>query len=61
MDRQHKVLPTHQLFQIPSPVWLVSDRHQNPRYFPEFCEKISLKTELNQAYLLALMQKLAPN
>ncbi|MDY4594880.1 MAG: bifunctional diaminohydroxyphosphoribosylaminopyrimidine deaminase/5-amino-6-(5-phosphoribosylamino)uracil reductase RibD [[Pasteurella] aerogenes] len=58
MDRQHKVLPTHQLFQIPSPVWLVSAHHQNPRDFPEFCQKISLNTELNHAYLLALMQEL---
>lgn len=58
IDRRHRVQPHHRLFQVESPVWLVSENARDMSAFPPFCEHIRLKTTENSPALLALMQEL---
>ncbi|WP_439328278.1 bifunctional diaminohydroxyphosphoribosylaminopyrimidine deaminase/5-amino-6-(5-phosphoribosylamino)uracil reductase RibD [Lonepinella sp. BR2357] len=57
-DFQHRVSPTHQLFNTDSPVWLVSDKARDLADFPDFCQHIQLEIKENQTALSALMQAL---
>ncbi len=58
LDRRHWVQPHHRLFQIESPVWLVSEKARDMSAFPPFCEHIRLKTTEKSTALFALMQEL---
>lgn len=40
LDNHHKILPTARLFQIPTPVWLVSHKMRDLSSYPDFCEQI---------------------
>ncbi|WP_424406019.1 bifunctional diaminohydroxyphosphoribosylaminopyrimidine deaminase/5-amino-6-(5-phosphoribosylamino)uracil reductase RibD [Pasteurella sp. PK-2025] len=42
LDSKHQIQPSQRLFQIPSPVWLVSDMPRSLVGFPAFCEQIQL-------------------
>ncbi|MBF0751213.1 MULTISPECIES: bifunctional diaminohydroxyphosphoribosylaminopyrimidine deaminase/5-amino-6-(5-phosphoribosylamino)uracil reductase RibD [unclassified Pasteurella] len=55
LDSQHRIQPTHRLFQTESPVWLVSSQERDLSTFPSFCEQIVLpKENLLQALMLEL-------
>lgn len=58
LDSQHRVQPTHQLFQIDSPVWLISQEERDMSDFPSFCRFLLLQPESNQTLLQALMFEL---
>ncbi|WP_373100320.1 MULTISPECIES: bifunctional diaminohydroxyphosphoribosylaminopyrimidine deaminase/5-amino-6-(5-phosphoribosylamino)uracil reductase RibD [Pasteurellaceae] len=58
VDNQHLVRPDHKLFQIPSPVWLVSRNAREMSAFPDFCQQIRLTADDNAHYLPALMHEL---
>ncbi|MCX2962023.1 bifunctional diaminohydroxyphosphoribosylaminopyrimidine deaminase/5-amino-6-(5-phosphoribosylamino)uracil reductase RibD [Rodentibacter caecimuris] len=42
LDSQHRIQPSHKLFETVSPVWLVSSEARDLAGFPEFCEQIVL-------------------
>ena len=58
LDSQQLVRPEHQLFKIPSPVWLIGDKPRNMSEFPAFCESLVLPPEPHQTLLQALMLEL---
>lgn len=58
LDSEHRVLPTHQLFQIQSPVWLVSQQPRDLSAYPDFCQHIQLKLDAKSTALSALMAEL---
>lgn len=58
LDRHHQVTPQNQLFQIESPVWLVSGQMRDMREFPDFCQHIQLDNLCKDNNLLPLMQEL---
>lgn len=57
-DFQHLVRPSHKLFEVHSPVWLVSDKVRNLSGFPDFVEQITLNTSSKSTALSALMEEL---
>ncbi|QLB12952.1 diaminohydroxyphosphoribosylaminopyrimidine deaminase [Bisgaardia hudsonensis] len=59
LDNHHQVLPTHKLFQINSPVWLVSEKERELAGFPDFCKHIQLNVENSASYLQTLLIELA--
>ena len=44
LDNQHQVQPNHRLFQVNSPVWLVSHKERDLSNFPIHCEQIILSS-----------------
>lgn len=57
-DFQHLVQPRHKLFEVHSPVWLVSDKVRNLSGFPDFVEQLTLNTSSKSTALSALMEEL---
>ncbi|AKD37619.1 hypothetical protein I926_01445 [Pasteurella multocida subsp. multocida OH4807] len=56
LDSQNQVLPTQRLFQVDSPVWLVSKSERDLSGYPQSCEQIILDD--NVEYLHNLMLEL---
>ncbi|OOF58331.1 bifunctional diaminohydroxyphosphoribosylaminopyrimidine deaminase/5-amino-6-(5-phosphoribosylamino)uracil reductase RibD [Rodentibacter myodis] len=42
LDSQHRIQPSHKLFETASPVWLVANEARDLSAFPAFCEQIIL-------------------
>lgn len=47
LDSQHRVQPSHRLFSLSSPVWLVSQTACSLLEFPAHCEQIQLSASTN--------------
>ncbi len=47
LDSQHRVQPSHRLFSLSSPVWLVSQTARSLLEFPAHCEQIQLSASTN--------------
>ncbi|HDR1344352.1 TPA: bifunctional diaminohydroxyphosphoribosylaminopyrimidine deaminase/5-amino-6-(5-phosphoribosylamino)uracil reductase RibD [Pasteurella multocida] len=47
LDSQHRVQPSHRLFSLSSPVWLVSQTARLLLEFPAHCEQIQLSASTN--------------
>ncbi|WP_170384882.1 bifunctional diaminohydroxyphosphoribosylaminopyrimidine deaminase/5-amino-6-(5-phosphoribosylamino)uracil reductase RibD [Pasteurella multocida] len=47
LDSQHRVQPSHRLFSLFSPVWLVSQTARSLLEFPAHCEQIQLSASAN--------------
>ncbi|HEA3274947.1 bifunctional diaminohydroxyphosphoribosylaminopyrimidine deaminase/5-amino-6-(5-phosphoribosylamino)uracil reductase RibD [Pasteurella multocida] len=47
LDSQHRVQPSHRLFSLSSPVWLVSQTARSLLEFPAHCEQIQLSVSTN--------------
>ncbi|WP_343298302.1 bifunctional diaminohydroxyphosphoribosylaminopyrimidine deaminase/5-amino-6-(5-phosphoribosylamino)uracil reductase RibD [Pasteurella multocida] len=47
LDSQHRVQPSHRLFSLSSPVWLVSQTAHSLLEFPAHCEQIQLSASTN--------------
>ncbi|OOF64510.1 bifunctional diaminohydroxyphosphoribosylaminopyrimidine deaminase/5-amino-6-(5-phosphoribosylamino)uracil reductase RibD [Rodentibacter pneumotropicus] len=45
LDSQHRIQPSHKLFETDAPVWLVSSEARELANFPDFCEQIILPKE----------------
>ncbi|MFU2059045.1 bifunctional diaminohydroxyphosphoribosylaminopyrimidine deaminase/5-amino-6-(5-phosphoribosylamino)uracil reductase RibD [Avibacterium volantium] len=57
LDSQHRVTPEYQLFQQPTPVWLVSSRARDMQGFPDFCQAIQI--EKSADFFTAILIELA--
>lgn len=57
-DFQHLVQPSYKLFEINSPVWLVSNNERDLSEFPDFVQQITLKTVSKLTALSGLMEEL---
>lgn len=57
-DFQHLVQPSYKLFEINSPVWLVSNNERDLSEFPDFVQQITLKTVSKLTVLSGLMEEL---
>ena len=55
LDNHHQVQPRHRLFQIKSPVWLVSHTERDLSAFPSNCQQIILNSS-GKSDLLQLME-----
>lgn len=47
LDNHHQIPSTARLFQIPTPVWLVSHKMRDLSTYPDFCEQIIVPNEKN--------------
>ncbi|MGR6660736.1 bifunctional diaminohydroxyphosphoribosylaminopyrimidine deaminase/5-amino-6-(5-phosphoribosylamino)uracil reductase RibD [Avibacterium paragallinarum] len=57
LDSQHRVTPECQLFQQPTPVWLVGYQERDLSAFPEFCQSIQI--EKTPDFFTALLKYLS--
>ncbi|MCW9698352.1 bifunctional diaminohydroxyphosphoribosylaminopyrimidine deaminase/5-amino-6-(5-phosphoribosylamino)uracil reductase RibD [Avibacterium sp. 20-129] len=57
LDSQHRVTPEYQLFQQPTPVWLVSSTARDMQGMPDFCQAIHIEKKAD--FFTALLTQLA--